>query len=245
MENQNLNTSSFPSIKAWLQLMRLPAVCTAVSNVATGFFAVSQPSYAWDKLALLCASSTCLYTAGMVLNDYADRSVDAVERPDRPIPSGRVSPQTAKILGLSLLLFGLVFAIRDGLAIAVALSAGILGYNFTIRSAWLLAGCRFLNVSLGGFWAVQEEFFQGTGSFSRGLLPICATVVSLWTLAIMSLSQREVQRPHYQKVVKAMLLGFIVLDAIFVAFLAGWLYGLVVLSLLIPSVLLARWIYIT
>ncbi|EUA90975.1 ubiA prenyltransferase family protein [Mycobacterium ulcerans str. Harvey] len=31
----------------------------------------------------------------MVLNDWADRKRDAVERPERPIPSGDVSPAAA------------------------------------------------------------------------------------------------------------------------------------------------------
>ena len=44
------------------------------------------------RAAGLAGASSCLYLAGMALNDYADREVDAVERPARPIPSGRVSP---------------------------------------------------------------------------------------------------------------------------------------------------------
>ena len=51
------------------------------------------------RTAGLVAASSCLYLAGMALNDYADREVDAVERPGRPIPSGRVSPAFA--LGLA------------------------------------------------------------------------------------------------------------------------------------------------
>ena len=51
------------------------------------------------RTAGLVAASSCLYLAGMALNDYADREVDAVERPGRPIPSGRVSPGFA--LGLA------------------------------------------------------------------------------------------------------------------------------------------------
>ena len=51
------------------------------------------------RAAGLAAASSCLYLAGMALNDYADRDVDAVERPGRPIPSGRVTPGFA--LGLA------------------------------------------------------------------------------------------------------------------------------------------------
>jgi 4-hydroxybenzoate polyprenyltransferase len=31
----------------------------------------------------------------MAANDWADRKLDASERPERPIPSGRISPGTA------------------------------------------------------------------------------------------------------------------------------------------------------
>src|SRR4029453_15162741 len=41
------------------------------------------------RTAGLACSSVCLYWAGMAANDWADRELDAVERPDRPIPSGR------------------------------------------------------------------------------------------------------------------------------------------------------------
>ena len=39
----------------------------------------------------LAGASVCLYWAGMAANDWADRELDAVERPERPIPSGRIS----------------------------------------------------------------------------------------------------------------------------------------------------------
>jgi geranylgeranylglycerol-phosphate geranylgeranyltransferase len=41
--------------------------------------------------------------AGNVINDYYDREIDAVNRPKRPIPSGRISPKSA--LNYSLVLF--------------------------------------------------------------------------------------------------------------------------------------------
>ena len=40
------------------------------------------------RTAGLVAASSCLYLAGMALNDYADREVDAVERPGAPDPVG-------------------------------------------------------------------------------------------------------------------------------------------------------------
>jgi geranylgeranylglycerol-phosphate geranylgeranyltransferase len=48
-----------------------------------------------------------LLTAGtMGINDYFDREIDAVNAPDRPIPSGILKPIDALILGMSLVLLG-------------------------------------------------------------------------------------------------------------------------------------------
>ena len=42
-------------------------------------------------LLLLAAASSLLYAAGVVLNDVFDLEIDRHERPERPIPSGRIS----------------------------------------------------------------------------------------------------------------------------------------------------------
>ena len=49
----------------------------------------------WLPFLLLLLASACLYCGGMVWNDYFDRAQDKLERPSRPIPSGRVSPGEA------------------------------------------------------------------------------------------------------------------------------------------------------
>jgi geranylgeranylglycerol-phosphate geranylgeranyltransferase len=45
--------------------------------------------------------------ASMAINDYYDRTIDAINEPKRPIPSGRVSPQGALIFTLILSVVGL------------------------------------------------------------------------------------------------------------------------------------------
>ena len=59
--------------------------------------------------------------AGNVVNDYYDREIDAVNRPKRPIPSGRISPKSA--LNYSLILFAagcLLAALVNQLCLLVA-----------------------------------------------------------------------------------------------------------------------------
>ena len=63
-----------------------------------------MPKDSQSKLAVLIFLAVFLITgAGNVVNDYYDREIDAVNRPKRPIPSGRISPKSA--LNYSLVLF--------------------------------------------------------------------------------------------------------------------------------------------
>jgi hypothetical protein len=61
-------------------------------------------------LPWLAGASACLYAGGVVLNDFFDRKVDVVERPERPLPSGRVPPAHAAWLGSVLLSLGILSA---------------------------------------------------------------------------------------------------------------------------------------
>jgi 4-hydroxybenzoate polyprenyltransferase len=114
-----------------------------------------------ENFGLLVVISTLLYLSGMVLNDVFDAEVDARDRPDRPIPSGRVSLEAATIVGWGMLTAGLAIAWflsfkvndwRPGV-VATLLAACILLYDGALkrtRLAPLLMGeCRMLNVLLG------------------------------------------------------------------------------------------------
>ncbi len=104
-------------VRAWFELVRLPNVFTALADILLGYFfthAMYAVSDGWPTLVLLLSSSAAIYTAGMALNDYFDRDVDALLRPGRPIPSGRVSATAAARLGWYLLAMGFMAAIFAG-----------------------------------------------------------------------------------------------------------------------------------
>src|SRR5262249_13418120 len=90
----------------WLRLMRLPNVFTAMADIAMGFLFTHETLEPISTFGLLLLSSSCLYTAGMVLNDVFDVEQDRRERPQRPIPSGRIDYHSATVLGTSLLTLG-------------------------------------------------------------------------------------------------------------------------------------------
>ena len=78
----------------------------------------------------LAGVQVLLYAGGVVLNDVFDADLDAVERPERPIPSALISKKSAGIFGAVLLLFGIVAAgfvhqsfFNISLLLAVAIAA--------------------------------------------------------------------------------------------------------------------------
>ena len=155
--------------RAYLELLRLPNVFTAIADVMMGYWfalAVGKEDHLdrnteWKSLILLVLSSSCFYLAGMVLNDYFDRNKDLQERPARPIPSRRVPESTALWLGTQLLVLGIILAATlsvighnlNTFLIAIALSAAVVTYDGAFKKNWLgpfgMGACRALNVLMG------------------------------------------------------------------------------------------------
>jgi len=69
------------------------------------------------------------YVGGMYLNDAFDQHIDAVERPERPIPSGQVSARTVYIAGYGMLALGIaaLFWRGPGIAPGHTLAPGLCG----------------------------------------------------------------------------------------------------------------------
>ncbi len=152
---------------AWAQLLRISALPTLLTNVLMGYWLAHSSWLPGYPLAMLLIASTALYLAGMVLNDVADFAVDQKERPERPLPSGRISLPTARRVGLALLLVGILAALLATLGVhgnhgwtplgrtlacTGALVVLILTYNFVLKSTWLgpwnMGLCRSVNLLL-------------------------------------------------------------------------------------------------
>ena len=153
------------SLLAWLRLLRLPNHATAVADVLAGFLIASQargpiewpaPSLWWAILA-----SLGFYAAGMVLNDVFDLAIDRVERPERPLPSGRISLPTAAAAGNILMAIGSAAACATAFAagtpwpalVGALLTAAVWIYNRHAKATSLgpavMGSCRSLNWLLG------------------------------------------------------------------------------------------------
>jgi len=216
---------------AYAQLLRLPNIFTAAADPLAGWFVVGGGAPGWHLTALVGAGA-CLYAAGIVFNDVFDYRLDCRERPERPLPSGAVSQRAAATLGAVLMVAGLALAMAVGavaFGIALFLAAMIFFYNawakrFAVLGPLTMGTCRFANFLLGMRCCPPRLW----------LAPVA---LGLYCTTLTWVSRNEATRPALQRVVKRMLLGIIVLDAILTGDPVG---GAIVLSLLIPAFALSK-----
>ncbi|MAT69311.1 MAG: hypothetical protein CMJ58_07265 [Planctomycetaceae bacterium] len=173
---------------AWRQLLRLGNVFTAVSNIAAGFLLVHRDWAPAGELVWLGLAAALLYAAGMALNDAFDADVDAQERPERPIPSGRITRQAAFAGGWLLMAGGVIAAVgaaTSSARIAPVVVGGCLalmivmydgGLKHTSAGPWAMGWCRLLCVLLGASGAANLaaelaawKYAAAVGAYTVGL----------------------------------------------------------------------------
>jgi len=168
-----------------VELLRLPAALTVPGDSLAGAAHAgrSRASRVWA----MPVASALMYWGGMALNDWADSDVDAVERPERPIPSGRVTPEMALGTGTALCLGGVLVSLvaggRAAARVSIPLAALIWTYDRYAKSTLVgpavMASTRGLDVLLGSAAAP-----------ARAWQP--ATAVTAHTAAVTLLSRGEV-----------------------------------------------------
>ncbi|QRR03634.1 UbiA-like protein EboC [Dyadobacter sandarakinus] len=222
------------SIKPYLQLTRPANLVTAVSDILAGL-AIAQFTFSDFNPALLVLSTLGLYGGGVVMNDVFDARLDAVERPERPIPSGRVPLPSAATMGIVLLLAGIgaaaLFSINSGMIAVVVAMLTILYNRFAKHHVFLgpltMGLCRGGNLILG--MSAVPESFDRYGWIA--LLPIA------YIFAITLISQDEVHGGKRRTLYIAALLYLLVLiSQLLIA------HGLGNLLFALPFVLLHAWL---
>ena len=94
--------------RAYLHLIR-PVNCVMmgfaviIGAVLTG---LNDLNAFWPRLVIGFVTGFALTAASMAINDYYDREIDAVNEPNRPIPSGATKPKEALALALFLTAVG-------------------------------------------------------------------------------------------------------------------------------------------
>jgi 4-hydroxybenzoate polyprenyltransferase len=165
-----------------VELVRAPAALTVPGDSLAGAAVAGWPFGA--RTPALALTSCCLYWAGMALNDFADRELDRTERPERPIPSGRVPPGLALGLAAGLTAAGLGLAGlaggRRALAVAVPLAGAVWAYDLVLKSTPAgpvgMAACRGLDVLLGA--GAGRLRAAGPAALAVGTHTLAVTVTS-------------------------------------------------------------------
>ena len=111
-----------------LALLRPGNGVVAATAVVAGAIAAAgrgalEAPLAYDVVAG-AAAAFAFIGAGNALNDYLDRDIDKKAHPDRPIPSGRISPSNVR--GLSAALFALSLALAYSVSISAFLMVSLL-----------------------------------------------------------------------------------------------------------------------
>jgi 4-hydroxybenzoate polyprenyltransferase len=196
----------------FLALARASNLPTVWTNVLSGVL-LAGGTASDPRLPVLLLALSCCYVAGMFLNDACDLRFDREHRPDRPIPSGRVSLRLVAWSGALLLGCGVSLLAVTGfmtpaqgtgwrpLLAGCALAAAILAYDWHHKdNRWspvIMGLCRLLTYVAAG-WAISDS--PPVELYFAGLLLLCylvgltcaakqehlATLTNLWPLALMA-----------------------------------------------------------
>ena len=285
-------TRAIGRLRTLFELVRLPNVFTAPADVAMGM-AVAGAALTPATASLLLASAFA-YAGGMALNDAWDAPVDFHERPERPIPRGRITRSGAFGIAGGCLVACLLLAAGAGrgpFAAAVLLVVAIVLYDgFAKGSAMgppVMAACRLLNAGLGTaagaltataalppallfayvftltvvsrfeVMTAPVALVRGAAGVFTALLLVSAgllvtrggggvtgvvflAALAFWLGRPLRAALADPAPRRIIDVIKAAVLGIILLDAAFVAAAGGPGAGLLVAALFVPAFLLGR-----
>lgn len=172
-------------IRASLELIRPANIVTAFADILAGFSAASaitlvangEISLLQPELFWLMLSTFGLYGGGVVFNDVFDADLDAKERPERAIPSGRISRTFATILGIILLFTGILAAFR------VNIPAGLLAAGITVFALFYDGKAKHSSV-----WGPLFMGLCRGGNLLLGAAIYPVVLTQIWPLALIPLA---------------------------------------------------------
>jgi len=171
-----MNPPSSSRLRAWLELGRISNLPTIWTNVLTGCAIAGLHETTYEAvlppfnspamfIGAIAVAMSLFYVAGMALNDLADVDVDAVERPHRPIPSGRISRNFALWFIIACFVDGMVlmwYIMPASMLYVLPLLIVIIAYNFLHKrfqtSVLLMGACRSLVLLTAATLAEGETF---------------------------------------------------------------------------------------
>jgi len=143
-------------MKTYIEIMRPTVVTLSVLGVVTGAFLAGAPL----NLELLIASLVALLIAGggNAINDYVDFKVDKINKPHRPIPSGRLTRNEVGSFAFVTFMISifLVYFLNDYMKILALLNIFIIvSYSLKLKQFPIIG-------NLGPSWLAASSFIFGS-----------------------------------------------------------------------------------
>lgn len=183
------------AVRGHLALARISNSPTVVSNTLAG---AALGGIVWPdvRVGLVAVAMVLFYSAGMYLNDLLDYAIDCYERPERPLPSGIVSPGSVIAMIIALFAIGCILLWSIGPALllcGLVLIVFIICYDrwhkMNPLSPLLMAFCRLM-VYITAFLSTSSQHFVPL--LIPGELLLCY-VIALTLLSKSELKPKAIQ----------------------------------------------------
>lgn len=125
-------------MNAYLEIIRPGNAVMAV--IAVLLVMLITGNFTWGAF-LACFVVFIVTGGGNAINDYFDHKIDAINKPKRPIPSGRISLKAARIYSLSLFATGTIVAFTIGILpgiVAFLTSILLVYYAYSLKTKLLI-----------------------------------------------------------------------------------------------------------
>lgn len=180
-------------LKGYLRLMR-PINCLMMGFAVIVGAALANSKVIgnyWPNLVYGFLTGFLLTAASMVINDYYDREIDAINEPSRPIPSGLIKPKEA-------LTFAILLTVL-GLATSLLTSAKAITLCFaTALTFWLVSASYVTVGKRTGLWGNLMVSACVSAPFIYGSLAVANEVKgNIWifvSMVFLSNTGREITK---------------------------------------------------
>jgi geranylgeranylglycerol-phosphate geranylgeranyltransferase len=116
--------------------------------------AVSGTVESWGKVLLACVSAFFVSAGGNSINDFFDLEIDRINKPDRPLPRGEVTPASALLFSTVLIFCGIIPSLwirPASVVVAIAASGLLIMYSYSLKSRLLWGNLTVALVSASAF----------------------------------------------------------------------------------------------
>jgi len=156
-------------LKSYIKITR--PLNVLISFISIGIGALVSGSFHWSINLLFAGLTAALITAGAnIINDIFDIEIDRINKPDRPLPAGKISLIGAKVLFTALYGLALIFAALNGkILFFAALLIAVLLYWYSASLKKTVLWGNLLVSAISGFTFIYGA--MSVGDWRGGIVP--------------------------------------------------------------------------